>query len=89
MRCSERQRLFDDYYDRVSAYMAATDALNHMPRWPPANDRLVRAAAIAAEHARLILERHDEEHGCGQLESLCRTDDQQVSIRPTGGRLAL
>jgi hypothetical protein len=88
MSCSERQRLFDDYYDRVSAYLAATDALNHAPPWPPTNDRHVRAAAIAAEQARLILERHEEQHGCGHLENSDRSDDHQVPARPVGGQLA-
>lgn len=64
MFCKERQRLFDEYYDQVSAYFAAVSPSN---AWSARDSKQARAASIAVEHARLVLEDHEQKHGCGNL----------------------
>lgn len=65
MTCTERQRLFDDYYAQVSACFATLKGPSKW--WIFANDAPTREAVIAAENARVQLEQHERDHGCGRL----------------------
>jgi hypothetical protein len=57
--CTERSRLFDKYYDQVSAYFSA---VTH-----PTEARRLREVVEATERARICLEKHEKEHGCFKL----------------------
>ena len=59
MDCAEQGRLFDQYYDQVSAYFSS---VIRGVDWT-----MVREAAQAAENARATLEKHEKRHGCGKL----------------------
>jgi hypothetical protein len=66
MTCSERERLFDHYYDQVSnCFKELQKPSNRL--WFFGADSKLRAIAAEAQRARVALERHEREHGCGKL----------------------
>ena len=56
MKCAERNRLFNTYYDQVSDYFSSVIRDKDWSK--------VQEASVAAENARALLERHEVEHGC-------------------------
>lgn len=64
MSCTERQRLFDVYYESVSAFAAVLTDSDRF--WLSQPDERAKSldAAVEAETARLALEKHEKEHGC-------------------------
>jgi hypothetical protein len=66
MPCNKRQRLFENYYDQVSICFALLKKPTKWG-WFIRDDAKAYQAVVAAEDARLALEEHEREHGCGKL----------------------
>ena len=67
--CPEYQRLMNSYGEAVRAFSEIM-AKFHDARWKPGFQEVVRQAEnakLAAEAARVLLEHHILEHGCGAM----------------------
>jgi hypothetical protein len=81
MTCAERQQLFERYYDQVSVCF---ELLEKHARWGWLFDHEGGAneAFEAAVYARITLEQHEREHGCGELGFLVQAGDRTAKAYP-------
>jgi hypothetical protein len=84
MYCTERQRLFDTYYESVSAFASTLSSIDRFWSFPPTERKKSLQVAIVAESARLALEEHEREHGCSCPLLLPRSPDSETSSTLTG-----
>jgi hypothetical protein len=74
MSCREQQRLFDEYYNKVSEYFAAVNHSTDARGWSSTYGTQVRSASIAVEQARSALEKHEQNHRCGRVFNVDRVE---------------